>query len=343
MSKLKITRELLLTMFILTICIGNIHGGIPLEIGGFYQTYRTSSLADVSLGGDLLTNMVFSLADGNEGTGAYLNTAMKGRSFRIVLKKAYPVDKIVFKCDVPGNIAETFTNSLPVVLKVTGQISNEKGYEGKYELLDVAGVQELELGKEMEAKEWVFQAVTNKSKNKGIYTFINEIEFWYHGEKYEAVNLESAKAEFLAGAREEKLEFVTNMMGYIRRVEFQEAGTNVLGRWEGLGVETGNVYGEQKTVYGIPMEFTRDATDGYGGKILAARKGGEYYPVKDEKTGFAVYHFRESVQIGEWKIDEKAVMWVRVGKGEWKKSEGDLSFIGTDMGMLRGILSLGSR
>jgi len=186
---------------------------------------------------------------------------------------------------------------------------------------------------------WSFDILSTYPGTKYDDTCISEIEFWYKGEKYEIGNLEEAKKEFLQKVREKVRNTIT-----MYATPYEETGSiemeplikvpfeGLKARWKSLGVEVdkiemksyviGEKYGDEAGEYTmclvnfVGMDGVVDKTvKGFKGKIVAEAKNGYGKRYKFGRDYINV------IQIGEWKIDEYGNLWIKIGKGEWKKAK----------------------
>ncbi len=185
-------------------------------------------------------------------------------------------------------------------------------------------------------------------------TCISEIEFWYKGKKYEVENLEEAKREFLNNLREQVREIIT---GYMAPFADGAAGVGdsvilvsleeLQARWRKLGIDVDKIDMERFDINEDEISVNYPKAGSY--TLCWLRFVGMDGIINDKKvlkdfSGKIVTEGKEKVKgksklitIGEWKIDENAVLWIKVGKGEWKRAKRDrwrISTEDTDLGKL---------
>lgn len=185
-------------------------------------------------------------------------------------------------------------------------------------------------------------------------TCISEIEFWYKGKKYEVANLEEAKKEFLNNLRKEARSILTGYMA-----PFADGGAGLgesvilvsleelQARWRKLGIDVDKINMEKFDIYEDEVDINYPKAGSY--TMCWIRFVGMDGVINDKKVlkdfkGKIVAEGKEKVRgrtklitIGEWKIDENAVVWIKVGKGEWKRAKRDrwrISTEDTDLGKL---------
>ena len=300
--------------------------------------------------GNLLKYSSFNLVDGNLSTAGAINTNghvgqpltnVRAPYFTIFFKENYPVDKIVVYNGYQKNKDIYLKNNRVKELFVIAIGTNyrEELINRVYKIYDKFEGQEIIFEKSINAKDWTFFVLSTYPGTEYDDICISEIEFWYKGEKYKIGNLEEAKKEFLQKVREEVRKTIT-----MYATPYEETGSiemeplikvpfeGLKARWKSLGVEVdkiemksyviGEKYGDEAGEYTmclvnfVGMDGVVDKTvKGFKGKIVAEAKNGYGKRYKFGRDYINV------IQIGEWKIDEYGNLWIKIGKGEWKKAK----------------------
>lgn len=128
--------------------------------------------------------------------------------------------------------------------------------------------------------------------------------------------------------RKYRLESLLKLFSGVRKVIFPDLNRQ-LNLWKNLGVATELIridYENQQS--GVYIEIKQSANNSYRGEIYCGIGGGKYYSPDPRKYP---YQLIDKMVIGEWSLDGEGTMWVRIGRGSWKK-DGEPIFNGTDFG-----------
>jgi len=201
--------------------------------------------------------------------------------------------------------------------------TNEKfGYktvlEKVQELEDTTNVQVIRLEKEVKFDVLSIDILSTYPGTTYDDTCISEIEFWYKGQKYRVANLEEAKREFLANWREKQL---SKILGYV--VEYEPP--IYFGNGEIVEVESVDYWIHDMVRKNMEARGMRELswTNRQWKWVLSWKlDGGKLmYRVMDMKGGVVKkwQEIRPIKKIGEWRMDENGVIFIREIGGEWER------------------------
>jgi len=306
--------------------------------------------------GNPLKYMIFNLFDNDLKTAIAVNSKYKPYKeakfpyFRIWFKKPYPVDKIVIYNGFQKSDELYFKNGRAklVSLYVLNHTEKVKGKEYSISLEtnilldDVKDPQVINLPN-VSGEHWVIHFQSTYPGTGSDDICISEMELWYKGEKYEVVNLEEAKREYLGLLRDRAERYMGQISvygGYEVIYKKGETKEKIFGSWSRLGINTNVLFGYELPegyrentgkfftyLYVIgAKELSSGNTTFSRGSICIGRKKVE----EDEEVPHDM-GMDKSVIIGEYKIDPYGNIWIKIGKGKWKRSL-DINFKGTDLG-----------
>ncbi len=301
-----------------------------------------------------LRYMIFNLFDNNLATTIAINSKyipyrqeVKFPYFRIIFKKPYKVDKIVIYNGFQKSDELYYKNERAKEISITVLNYTDKKKEEKYSvsietnflLIDSKEGQVFILP-DVSGEHWIIDVHSTYPGTLYDDICISEIEFWYKGEKYEVKNLEQAKREYLNMLREEIWRSVivyAKPFGDTEEKSIEmtplifEPMEGLRRRWKELGVDVERIKME-KYFHSDGQEWTEcwinfieEKKKDFKGRIIAEGK---------KKSGKKM----EWIPIGEWKIDEYANLWIKIGKGKWKRGIKDrphfASTLETDLGVI---------
>ncbi|URA11012.1 NADase-type glycan-binding domain-containing protein [Thermospira aquatica] len=189
-----------------------------------------------------------------------------------------------------------FNNARPSKLEMIFWGAKEKGVITVkiIELEDVMESQWIEVGYIEEIKAIAFTILSTYPGTRYDDTCISEIEFYYQGRKYEVVNLEEAKREFLRTWKNEVMNILSGGdwgWGYS------------FCWWDNTSYIEFDKTGEESGTFFI------DAFLDPRGAIIT----NENQVKKGDKMGVTNIY-------GEWRFDEEGVFWTRVRGRSWKRT-----------------------
>ncbi len=267
--------------------------------------------------------------------GYYFNKT--GFRFNIGFKNAINIDKMEIASGFSKSKVLFYANNRPKEIEII--FGNNKGliFVTNIMLIDMMGPQEIELNKLInDVKYFSLGILSTYLGNKHNDTCISEIEFWNGDQKYQIANLEEAKKEFIVKYREKRENDVIALLATACSIEFIESKKAILDRWKKLGIPVDRV--GIRRINGIEtsyLEFTGKKGD-FGGAMRIVGKSGNMRRGRDGEW----FYLTDYIELGQWKVDEGGIIWIKVGNGEWKRNTG-IFFEGTDIGKLAKIFPEG--
>ncbi len=308
-----------------------------IEIAGddiFHHDIFTKTIIDPD-NGDPIEYNIFNFFDNNQKTAVVINAKFRQNDdifkypfFRISLKKQYNIDKLVFYNGFQINDDLYNKNSRVKEIQITfflenkifvneGEIYNdviidEKGRKQKIViewtniittnciLLDTKGKQIIEFP-EVNANNLKIDVLTYYSGTQYDDICISKLEFWYRGEKYQVTNLKEAKKEYV------KL-YIAHVLNSLEPGVFlhdmEENNYNRLIKIAGWKYE-------QSESRQVGIFFEKSGEIKIHRFLLSSVKDRDLFPTKI---------------IGKWKFDNEGRLFIMIGNGQFKLSQGKSIF-----------------
>jgi|GEM_PF-7126255 len=271
--------------------------------------YSTYNLFDKNKYTALAMNAKYNNSDGN----------IPQDYFFIFLKNIITMDKLSLLNGYQKNEKLFFENSRIQDVEIEIYYEEDIVYTTNIILKDITNIQNIIFGKKIKCNNIFFTINSTYTGTKYNDVCISEMELWNGNEKYEIANLEQAKKEYLKKLKDTYKKYIAHInFKDVETVGFLEDKDLIFSKWKKCGIKTDKIV-DLGTIFNNPglntyLSFNVDSD--YSGKINIKLYGGKI------------------MQIGNWKIDEKGAIWIKIGKGEWKVAE-NVHLAGTDLGTIK--------
>ncbi len=287
-------------------------------------------------------NTILNLTDGDGNSASLFGfSPLGGSRFELAFERNMTVDRIVIVNGEEGNANAYYVREMNGTAYERQGTNDTSVLKGVIALSNDRSRQTVVFDRPVSAARWVFEILTvhapDGAPGAGLCA-LSEIEFWNRGEKYTVANMDQARRDFIAYTASNTALSFRRYLETVNGAALRDDG--VLARWSGAGVETGRIdWTRKKDRTILYLEFTRETNSRepapqsvLSGTIRAGTRNAALRKREDRATGMKSWHFRESVELADWSVDIWGILWVRVGKGEWKMETGPfLSFQGTDL------------
>lgn len=265
----------------------------------------------------------------------------------LILQKAVPIDRINFQSLIDTESNTYRVESLLIVLLTNTEETNienniqEKDaqvvYTTNIELSDQDGLQGLNLPNAIQADCIYIQPVSvffDGVNTNHINARIGGLAVYNGPEKMEFSNISNQITRWKNEKIRQICDVISNNYTIIHELIYDQDVKQFFNDWEqNNGVLTDQILWKPlKNGFKLHIQFTVSEKDPANGKILIGMKDGaiDYKDPLNHKKRFV---FKKALELGEWKLDNNGVLWIKIGVGTWKASTGTLfSFDETDLG-----------
>ncbi len=238
--------------------------------------------------------------------------------FRVYFQNKIKVDKLIIYNGYQKSIEVYQKNARVKEMQIVGWYTNwEERFETNITLRDSMDRQEINFVSPIEANKFLFDILSTYPGTRYDDVCISEIEFYYQGRKYQVVNLEEAKREFLKVYRKRLLSRIPAELPRFIVYDLESRFSQSLKRM------------------GISHEVHILELDTSDGGIYVYRKtrqdfSGEDFTIEDRRTGKRKMNKAVAKKIGEWKLTEGCELMVKaLGSEQWEKTVDFKNFGGT--------------
>ncbi|NPV02354.1 MAG: hypothetical protein HPY53_13350 [Brevinematales bacterium] len=276
---------------------------------------------------DPLKYSPYNLFDKNKNTALALNTknidyedTIKNNYFIVFFTQPIDIDKICILNGYQKSDNLFYENERVKKLQISFYNSDFKIIQiiSNISIYDIKDNQKIIFPQKINTSLMLFEVTEHYSGIKYQDLCISEIELWDGNEKYEIGNLEEAKKQYINKLIKTYAIYLQDIsFDYTESIGFLETKEVLFSKWKKLGIKTDNIYdiGELYNRPGFNTRISFEMDKKYSGSILIQLKKGK------------------NMQIGNWKIDDKGAIWIKVGNGIWKAAE-DIKLAGTDLGTI---------